>query len=135
MLKDFKSFVLKGNVVDLAVAVVIGAAFGKVVDALVKDLLTPLIAIPGKTDFGSLHFTIRESVFLYGAFLNELISFLLIAAAVFFFVVKPMNALIARRNRGEADGDPTTRDCPECLSAIPIAATRCAHCTTSVNPA
>jgi large conductance mechanosensitive channel len=135
MLKEFKAFVLKGNVVDLAVAVVIGAAFTGVVNALVKDLLTPLVAIPGKTDFSELDFTIRKSHFLYGAFLNELIAFLMIAAAVFFFVVKPMNALIARRNRGEGDGDATTRDCPECLSAIPLAATRCAHCTTKVTAA
>ena len=136
MLKEFKAFVLKGNVVDLAVAVVIGAAFGKVVDALVKDLLTPLIAIPGDADFSSLKFTISGSHFLYGAFINELISFLLIAAAVFFFVVKPMNVLIARRNRGEtADPDPTTRDCPECLSVIPVKAVRCAHCTAKVGAA
>ena len=136
MLKEFKAFVLKGNVVDLAVAVVIGAAFTGVVNALVKDLLTPLIAIPGKTDFSALQFTIRDSHFQYGAFLNELISFLLIAAAVFFFVVKPMNVLIARRNRGEtADEDPSTRDCPFCLSAIPPAAKRCAHCTSEVTPA
>jgi large conductance mechanosensitive channel len=135
MLKEFKAFVLKGNVVDLAVAVVIGAAFGKVIDALVKYLLTPLIAIPGKTNFSQLDFTIRKSHFLYGAFLNELIAFVMIAAAVFFFVVKPMNVLIARRNRGEAEPDPTMRDCPECLSPIPLAATRCAHCTTKVTPA
>jgi large conductance mechanosensitive channel len=134
MLKEFKAFVLKGNVVDLAVAVVIGAAFTGVVNALVKDLLTPLIAIPGKTDFSELDFTIRQSHFYYGAFLNEVIAFLMIAAAVFFFVVKPMNVLIARRNRGEAEPDPTVRDCPECLSAIPVAATRCAHCTTKVTP-
>ena len=135
MLKEFKAFVLKGNVVDLAVAVVIGAAFTSVVNALVKDLLTPLIAIPGKSDFSNLHFTIRHSNFLYGAFLNEIIAFLLIAAAVFFFVVKPMNVLIARRNRGETeDPDPSTRDCPFCLSAIPTAARRCAHCTSEVTP-
>jgi large conductance mechanosensitive channel len=136
MIKDFKAFVLKGNVVDLAVAVVIGAAFGKVIDAVVKGLLTPLIAIPGKTNFGDLEFAIRQSHFFYGAVINEIISFVLIAAAVFFFVVKPMNALIARRNRGEtADPDPTTRDCPFCLSVIPLAATRCAHCTSEVNTA
>ena len=135
MLKEFKAFVLKGNVVDLAVAVVIGAAFTGVVNALVKDLLTPLIAIPGKTDFSALDFTIRNSHFQYGAFLNEVISFVLIAVAVFFFVVKPMNVMIARRNRGEvADGDPSTRDCPFCLSAIPLAAKRCAHCTSEVTP-
>jgi large conductance mechanosensitive channel len=135
MLKEFKAFVLKGNVVDLAVAVVIGAAFGKVIDSLVKNLLTPLIAIPGESDFSSLHFTISGSEFLYGAFINEIVSFLMIAAAVFFFVVKPMNMLIARRNRGETEPDPTSRDCPECLSLIPVAATRCAHCTTKVTPA
>jgi large conductance mechanosensitive channel len=136
MLKEFRAFILKGNVVDLAVAVVIGAAFGRVVDALVKDMITPLIAIPGNTDFSSLHFTVRDSVFRYGAFLNDLISFLLIAAAVFFFVVKPMNVLIARRNRGEvADDDPSTRDCPFCLSAIPLKASRCAACTSEVTPA
>jgi large conductance mechanosensitive channel len=135
MVKEFKAFVLKGNVVDLAVAVVIGAAFTSVVNALVKDLLTPLIAIPGKTDFSALDFTIRHSHFQYGAFLNEVISFVMIAAAVFFFVVKPMNVLIARRNRGEAaDEDPSTRDCPFCLSAIPLAAKRCAHCTSEVTP-
>ncbi|HVV35074.1 MAG TPA: large conductance mechanosensitive channel protein MscL [Acidimicrobiales bacterium] len=134
MLKEFKSFVLKGNVVDLAVAVVIGAAFGSVVNALVKDLLTPLIAIPGKSDFSALHFTIRHSTFLYGAFINEVVAFLLIAAAVFFFVVKPMNVMIARRNRGQSEEDPVTRDCPFCLSVIPKAAKRCAHCTSEVNP-
>jgi large conductance mechanosensitive channel len=134
MLKDFKAFVLKGNVVDLAVAVVIGAAFGKVIDALVKNMLTPLIAIPGDADFSSLKFTISGSDFLYGAFINEVISFLMIAAAVFFFVVKPMNMLIARRNRGEVEPDPTERDCPECLSPIPVLATRCSHCTTKVTP-
>lgn len=135
MFKEFKAFVLKGNVVDLAVAVVIGAAFGKVIDALVKNLLTPLVAIPGTTDFSALKFTISDSNFLYGAFINEVLAFLMIAIAMFFFVVKPMNVMIARRNRGQAEPDPTTRDCPECLSAIPIAATRCAHCTTKVNPA
>lgn len=135
MFKEFKAFVLKGNVVDLAVAVVIGAAFGKVIDALVKNLLTPLVAIPGTTDFSALKFTISDSNFLYGAFINEVLAFLMIAIAMFFFVVKPMNVMIARRNRGQAEPDPTTRDCPECLSAIPIAAARCAHCTTKVNPA
>lgn len=135
MLKEFKAFILKGNVVDLAVAVVVGAAFTGVINALVKDLLTPLIAIPGKTNFAHLHFMIRHSSFLYGAFLNELIAFVMIAAAVFFFVVKPMNVMIARRNRGEtADADPSTRDCPFCLSAIPTAAKRCAHCTSEVTP-
>ena len=136
MIKEFKAFILKGNVVDLAVAVVIGAAFGGVVSALVKDLITPLLAIPGKTDFGSLHFTIRHSEFLYGDFLNVLISFVSVAAAVFFLVVKPVNALLARRARGQEEGaDPSMRDCPECLSSIPVAARRCAHCTSTVAPA
>jgi large conductance mechanosensitive channel len=133
MLKDFKAFLLRGNVVDLAVAVVIGAAFGAVVNALVKDLLTPLLAIPGTTDFSSLHFTINHSHFLYGDFINVIISFLSIAAAVFFFVVKPVNALMARR-KTEPDVDSTTRECPECLSSIPSAARRCAFCTAEVAP-
>jgi large conductance mechanosensitive channel len=134
VLKDFKSFLLRGNVVDLAVAVVIGAAFGAVVTALVKDLLTPLIAIPGKTDFSSLHFTVNKSTFHYGDFINVLISFVSIAAAVFFFVVKPVNALMARR-KTETDVESTTRECPECLSSIPARARRCAFCTAEVTPA
>jgi large conductance mechanosensitive channel len=134
VLKDFKSFLLRGNVVDLAVAVVIGAAFGMVVNAFVRDLLTPLIAIPGKTDFGDLHFRIRHSTFAYGDFLNEVISFLGIAAAVFFFVVRPVNALMARR-KTEPEVDSTVRECPECLSSIPSAARRCAFCTAEVAPA
>jgi len=133
VLKDFKAFLLRGNVVDLAVAVVIGAAFGLVVSAFVADLLTPLIAIPGKTDFKSLHFNIRHSTFAYGDFLNQVISFLGIAAAVFFFVVKPVNALMARR-KTEPDVDSTVRECPECLSSIPAGARRCAFCTAVVVP-
>jgi len=134
MLKEFKAFLLRGNVVDLAVAVVIGTAFGAVVTAFVADLITPLIAaIGGNQDFSALKFEINNSQFLYGAFINALISFVLIAAAVFFFVVKPVNALAARR-QGE-DGPPTTRPCPECLSEIPIAASRCAFCTAEVASA
>jgi large conductance mechanosensitive channel len=133
VLKDFKAFLLRGNVVDLAVAVVIGAAFGMVVNALVKDLLTPIIAIPGKADFASLHFTIHGSKFAYGDFINQVISFVSIAAAVFFFVVKPVNALMARR-KTEPDVDSTTRECPECLSNIPSAAHRCMFCTAEVAP-
>jgi large conductance mechanosensitive channel len=130
MFKGFRQFILRGNVIDLAVAVVIGAAFGAVVAAFVKDLLTPLIAaIFGKPNFESLSFTVNGSVFAVGDFVNALVSFLLIAAAVYFFVVAPMNALIARLNRGEAAADPTTKKCPECLSEVPIAARRCAHCT------
>jgi large conductance mechanosensitive channel len=131
MLKGFKQFVLRGNVIDLAVAVVMGAAFGAVVTALVKDLLTPLIAaVFGKPDFSGLTFTVNNSQFLYGDFLNAVIAFVLLAAAVYFFVVAPMNAIVARMHRGEAPSDPTTKKCPECLSEIPIAARRCAHCTS-----
>ena len=134
MLKDFRAFVLRGNVVDLAVAVVIGAAFGAVVNSLVKDLLTPLIAIPGKTDFSELKFTINHSTFNYGNFLNALIAFLTIAAAVFFFVVRPLNHLMTRF-KTEPEVESTTRDCPECLSSIPKAATRCAFCSAKVGAA
>ena len=133
MLTGFKQFVLRGNVVDLAVGVVIGAAFGAVVAALVKDLLTPLIAaIVGKPDFSQLEFTVNGSKFAIGEFINAVVSFLLIAAAVYFFVVLPMNALVSRMRRGEAPPDPTTRKCPECLSEIPLAARRCAYCTSPV---
>lgn len=131
MLKGFRQFVLRGNVIDLAVAVVMGAAFGAVVTALVKDLLTPLIAaLFGKPDFSGLTFTVNNSQFLYGDFLNAVIAFVLLAAAVYFFVVAPMNAIVARMHRGEAPADPSTKKCPECLSEIPIAARRCAHCTS-----
>lgn len=133
MLKGFKQFVIRGNVIDLAVAVVIGAAFGAVVTALVKDLINPLIAaIVGKPDFSAIVFTINGSKFAIGDFLNALVSFLLIAAAVYFFVVAPMNALTARMRRGEAPPDPTTKKCPECLSEVPIAARRCAFCTSAL---
>lgn len=129
MIKDFKQFLLRGNVVDLAVGVVIGAAFGSVVTALVSDLLTPLIAAIAKVpDFGGLIFTLNDSKFMYGHFINALISFVLVASAVFFFVIKPMNMLIAR-SRKEAPSDPTTKKCTECLSEMPIQAKRCAHCT------
>jgi large conductance mechanosensitive channel len=131
MVKDFKAFLLRGNVVDLAVAVVIGTAFGAVVAALVKDLITPLVSIPGTVNFSDLHFTIRHSRFLYGDFLNVLIAFILLAAAVFFFVVRPINALMARR-KTEPDVVSTTKDCPHCLSSIPIAASVCAFCTRDV---
>lgn len=129
MLKEFKQFLLRGNVVDLAVGVVIGTAFGLVVSALVSDLLTPFIsAIAQVPDFGGLVFTIRDSRFAYGHFINALISFILVAGAVFFFVVKPMNILIAH-TRKEPPADPTTKKCIECLSEIPIAARRCSHCS------
>ena len=132
MLKDFRAFILRGNVVDLAVAVVVGAAFGAVVSALVAGIITPIISIPGKTNFGDLHFTIRHSVFAYGAVLNAIISFLAISAAVFFFVVVPVNKLMTRR-KTEPDVESTTRDCPECLSSIPIGARRCMFCTSEVS--
>jgi large conductance mechanosensitive channel len=132
MMKGFKAFLLRGNVVDLAVGVVIGAAFGSVVTALVKDLLTPLIsAIAKQPDFSGLFFQLNGSKFLYGEFFNALLSFIIIAAAVYFFVVVPINALIARARR-EPPADPTTRKCPECLSEIPIGAKRCAFCTSAI---
>src|SRR5690348_4378307 len=132
-MKGFKQFLLRGNVVDLAVAVVIGAAFGAVVTAFVKDLLTPLIAaLVGKPDFSSLSFTVNNSIFLIGDFFNALISFLLIAAAVYFFVVTPINALVSRYRKEPAPADPTTKKCPECRSEIAIDARRCAYCTSNV---
>jgi large conductance mechanosensitive channel len=131
-MKDFKAFLLRGNLVDLAVAVVVGVAFGAVVTAFVGDLITPLIAaIAGKQDFSNLTFTIHHSQFKYGDFIDALLSFVVIAAAVFFLVVKPVNSLMARRQK-EA---PTTRPCPHCLSEIPLAATVCASCTRDVSPA
>ena len=121
---------LRGNVIDLAVAVVIGAAFGAVVTALVKDPLTPLIAaLVGKPDFSGISFTLNGSKFLIGDFINALVSFLLIGAAVYFFVVLPVNKLMARLKRGEAPPDPTTKNCPECISEVPVAARRCKFCT------
>jgi large conductance mechanosensitive channel len=130
MLKDFKAFVLRGNVVDLAIAVVIGAAFGTVVQALVKDLVTPLISIPGKADFANLTFTINGSVFRYGDFINAVIAFVSIAAAIFFLVVRPMNRL----RHVKPDEDVEMRECPECLTSIPAAAHRCMACTTKLTP-
>jgi large conductance mechanosensitive channel len=133
MLKGFRQFILRGNVLDLAVAVVMGAAFGSVVTAMVKDLLTPFIgAIVGKPDFSAIKFTINGSQFPIGDLINAIVSFLLIAAAVYFFVVLPVNTLMARIKRGDAPPDPTTKACPECLSQIPIAARRCAFCTTAL---
>jgi large conductance mechanosensitive channel len=130
MLKGFREFLFRGNVVDLAVAVVIGGAFGAVVTALVKDLITPFIAaIVGKPDFSALTFTINNSEFKYGDLLNAIVSFVLIAAAIYFLIVIPMNTIQARLKKPEAAAAPTTRECPECLSTIPLAAKRCAHCT------
>jgi large conductance mechanosensitive channel len=134
-MNDFKAFLMRGNVVDLAVAVVIGVAFGAVVTSLVEDLVTPIIAlIFGKPDFSNLTFTISDTVFRYGSFINALISFATIAAAVFFFVVMPYNKFTAMM-RKEPSPDPTVRKCPECLSDIPVEASRCAFCTTQVQPA
>ena len=133
MLSGFKKFILRGNVVDMAVGVVIGAAFGGVVTALTKDLLTPFIAaVVGKPDFSYLGFTVRGTPFPVGDFINTVVSFLLIAAAVYFFVVTPINALVARMRKAPAPADPTTKKCPECLSEIPIDARRCMHCTQQV---
>jgi len=124
---------LRGNVVDLAVAIVIGVAFAALVAALVADFITPLIsAIFGKPDFSALKFTINGSTFLYGDFINKLITFISVAAALFFLVVKPVNVLIARARR-EPPADPTTKKCPECLSTVPLDARRCAFCTSELS--
>ena len=132
MLKDFKEFLLRGNVVDLAVGVVVGVAFTAVVTALVGDLLTPVVAaIFGSHDFSNLSFSINGSVFRYGHFLNAVLTFLSVATAVFFFVVTPVNRLMQRAKR-EPTPDPTTRNCPECLSEIPREARRCAFCTSEL---
>ncbi len=134
-MKDFKEFLLRGNLVDMAVGIVIGVAFAALVTAFVADLITPLIAaIGGKPNFDNLSFTVNSSHFLYGAFINALISFLIIAAVIFFFVVKPVNALRARR-RTEMPVDEQTRSCPECRSEIPVLAHRCAFCTSEVAAA
>ncbi len=133
-MKDFKEFLLRGNLVDMAVGIVIGLAFAAVITALVADLITPLIAaIGGNPDFSSLSFTINNSHFLYGDFINALITFIVIAAVIFFLVVKPVNALVARR-QVEAPVDTDVRPCPECLSEIPKAARRCAYCSAEVAP-
>ncbi len=130
MLDGFKKFILRGNVVDMAVGVVIGAAFGGVVTALTTDFLTPLIAaIVGKPDFSAIKFTVNGSLFPVGHFINACVSFFLIAAAIYFFVVTPVNALVARMRKDPAPADPTTKKCTECLSEIPIDARRCAFCT------
>jgi len=134
MLSGFKQFILRGNVVDMAVGVVVGAAFATVVSAFTKDLLTPLIAaLVGKPDFSAISFTVHNSQFLIGDFINAAISFLLVAAAVYFFVVTPVNLLVSRMRKAPAPADPTTRKCPECLSEIPIDARRCAHCGQPVT--
>jgi len=135
MLNEFKKFILRGNVVDLAVAVVVGAAFGAVVTALVKDLITPLLAaVGGQHDFSNLVFTLNSSKFMYGDFINNVISFLLVATALFFLVVQPINHLQSRIAARKAPEEPTDRKCPECLSDIPKAASRCKFCTAKVQP-
>jgi large conductance mechanosensitive channel len=134
VLKEFKQFILRGNVVDLAVAVVVGAAFGAVVTALVSDFITPLIAaIGGQQDFSSLTFTINNSKFMYGHFINAVISFVLISAVVFFLIVQPINHMVKRAARNKTPEDPSEKKCPECLSEIPIKATRCAYCTSKIK--
>lgn len=134
MLKDFKQFILRGNVVDLAVAVVIGAAFGAIVTALVRDFVTPLLAaIGGKSDFSGLYFTLNSSKFMYGDFINAVVSFLIIAAVVFFLIVQPLNKLVAYSNRHKELAEPGTKQCPECLSDIPAKARRCAFCTAKLK--
>ena len=131
-MKEFRQFILRGSLVDLAVAVVIGTAFAAVIAALVADLITPLIAaIGGNQDFSNLAFHINGSRFAYGSFINALLSFVIVAAVLFFFVIKPVNALMNRR-RTEPEVDMTTRECPECLSQVPIGARRCAFCTSEI---
>jgi large conductance mechanosensitive channel len=133
VLKEFRSFILRGNLIDLAVAVVIGTAFTAVVTALVKNIITPLIAaIGGEADFSGLAFTINDSKFLYGEFINALLSFVIVAAVCFFLIIKPVNTLMARF-QPDTPVDVETRECPECLSDIPVTARRCAFCTTRVS--
>ncbi|PYU36168.1 MAG: large conductance mechanosensitive channel protein MscL [Acidobacteria bacterium] len=133
-MKGFKQFLLRGNAIDLAVGVVIGAAFGNVVNSLVKGLLTPFIAaVVKQPDFSSISFTIHGSKFLFGDFVNAVISFVIIASAVYFAVVLPMNALMAKTQHEDKPTQPSTKKCPECLSEIPIEARRCAHCTQPVS--
>jgi large conductance mechanosensitive channel len=134
MLREFRAFILRGNLVDLAVAVVVGTAFTAVVNALVRDIITPLIAaLGGKPDFGDLAFTIYGSRFAYGDFFNAVLTFLIVAAVMFFLVIKPVNVLMDRFST-EPDVDSPTRPCPECLSQIPQAASRCSFCTIEVVP-
>ncbi len=133
MLKEFRDFIMRGNVIDLAVGIVIGAAFGALVTSFVGDVLTPLLGVLSIPDFATLSFQAGDASVNYGLFLNALISFLLIAAAIFFFVVKPMNAMNARAARDEPAEAPTTRACPFCATDIPVAATRCPHCTSQLS--
>jgi len=131
-MSGFRKFLLRGNLVDLAVAVVIGVAFNAVVQALIADIITPLIAaIAGKPKFGALTFTIHNSTFAYGLFINALLSFVIIAAVIYYLVVSPMNRIMSLAQRNK---DATTRTCPECASEIPVVATRCMYCTAEVPP-
>jgi large conductance mechanosensitive channel len=127
--KDFKAFLMKGNVVELAIAVVVGVAFGAVITAFVRDLITPLISIPGKANFASLHFTVNGSTFFYGDFINYVVAFVILAAVIFFAVVRPLSKLMARR---QAEAAVTTKTCEHCASTIPVAAHVCSFCTRDV---
>ena len=129
MFEGFRKFIMRGNVIDLAVAVVIGAAFGAVITGLVDGLINPLIAlIFGKPDFSQMTFKINDTTFMYGVFITAVINFLLVAIAIYFLIVMPMNRMTARMQEGKGTPDPDTKQCPECLSVIPVAATRCAFC-------
>ena len=133
MLKGFRDFILRGNVIDLAVAVVVGAAFKDIVTAAVDDFINPLVsAIGGKPNLSRFYFTINNSKFLIGAFVNSLISFLIISAIIYFFVIVPMNKIIERTKKGEKAG-PSEKACPECLSLVPITAKRCKYCTSKLQ--
>ena len=133
MFKEFRDFILRGNVIDLAVGIVIGAAFGGLVTSFVGDILTPLLGLLSIPDFSTLSFAAGSATVKYGLFLNALISFVLIAAAIFFVVVKPMNAMNARLRKGEPEPAPTIKACPFCATDIPVAATRCPHCTSQLG--
>ena len=132
ILDDFKKFILRGNVVDLAVGVVMGAAFGGVVTSMVKDIITPIVSIPGKVNFADLTFQVGGGVIKYGEFLNNIVSFLIVAVGVFFLVVRPVNWLMSHRKQ-EEPADPTEQDCPFCLKAVPIKASRCCYCTSQLD--
>jgi large conductance mechanosensitive channel len=133
MFKEFRDFILRGNVIDLAVGIVIGVAFGAVITSFVGDVLTPLLGVFNVPDFSTLSFEVGKATVSYGKFLNAFISFLLVAAAIFFFVVKPMNAMTARMKKPEAEAAATTKSCPFCATDIPVSATRCPHCTSQLS--
>jgi len=132
VLEDFKNFILRGNVVDLAVAFVVGTAFATLVKALVADMFTPLLSIPGHVTFAQLHFTVGGGTFYYGDFINDVIDFVLVATALFFFVVRPNQAVAARLSKRHGDAPPETKTCDECLSTVPFLARRCAYCTSEL---